>query len=105
MVVTSQEEMSSKISPKIFIVIGIVAIVAFFTSVIVTIIGMAKYENSRFITYPTMLIAVSIYFIYILLDRKQLILDLPHKKQMKYLLIVIAVITMLQAIVFLCFVY
>lgn len=100
--IAKSQERKTKISPKIFIGIGAVTIVVFFTSIIVTIKGMVEYENSRFVTYSTMLIAVSLYWIYILLERKQLILDLPNKEQIKYLLIIIVLITILQVIVFSC---
>jgi hypothetical protein len=93
-----------KISPKIFIWVGMITIVIFFTSIIITAIDMVEYRHSRVITYSTMLIAVSLYVIYALLNRKQLIIDLPQKEQTKYLLVVIALITALQALVFLCIV-
>lgn len=64
-------ENKTRMTSKIFIGIGVATIAVFFTSIVVTVTDMIKYENSRFVTYSTMLIAVSLYWIYILCERKQ----------------------------------
>jgi ABC-type transport system involved in cytochrome c biogenesis permease subunit len=95
-------ENSEKISPKIFIWAGIVIIAIFFTSIIFTAVDMIEYRYSRIVTYSTVVMAVSLYIIYAILDQKHLILDVPQKEQVKYLIAVTLVVTLLEVLVFLC---
>jgi hypothetical protein len=98
-------ENSEKISPKIFIWAGIVIIAIFFTSIIFTAVDMIEYRYSRIVTYSTVVMAVSLYIIYAILDQKHLILDVPQKEQVKYLIAVTLVVTLLEVLVFfMCYV-
>jgi len=91
-----------KITDREFIGIGITVIVIFYLSIILTIEGFINYETSRFVTYPTMLIAVTLYPLYVLMRRRGLILEEPSSRQIRYLIFVVLIVTILQTVVFLC---